>query len=154
MPENFTLRKAKLYDTKQIAALLKFYTSKGIILGRNEADISENIREFTVCEVKGEITGVVSLAIFWENLAEIRSLAINPELHRHGFGSALVKYSIQEAKELGCKKVFTLTYEDVFFKKLGFEETDKHLFSQKVWAECTKCMKFPDCDEIALSLSI
>jgi len=152
--EETIIRKAHLNDTKEIAKLLKYYAERGVVLGRNEPEISDKIREFTVCEVDGTILGAVSLAIFWEKLAEIRSLVIAPGNQRKGYGKKLVLFSLREAKELGCKTVFTLTYEQDFFRKQGFTLADKHDFSQKIWAECTKCMKFPDCDETAMSINL
>ena len=148
------IRKARLIDTAKISQILRGYSAQGVLLGRNEPEVSERIREFAVYELDEKIVGVISLAFFWEKLAEIRSLAIDEEYQRRGIGKKMVDYVTNEAKEYGCKTLFTLTYEQVFFEKLGFEVTDKHNFSQKVWVECTRCPKFPDCDEIAMSKSL
>jgi len=94
--------------------------------------------------------GCCALHIFWENVAEVRAFAVKPEFARQGIGTKLAQACLEEAEELGMKEVFTLTYVPGFFKKLGFEITDKNQLPRKVWTGCLACPKFPDCDEIAL----
>ena len=71
-----------------------------------------------------------------------------------GVGRALVQTCLDEARELGLKKVFALTYKPGFFTKLGFAEIDKSQLPQKIWRDCIKCVKFPECDEIAVSIEL
>ncbi len=99
-------------------------------------------------EEDGKIVGVGSLHVFWEDLAEIKSLAVIDEYQHKGIGKKIVDECIKDARNLGIKKVFALTYVPQFFEKLGFKVVDKSLFPQKVWTECIHCVKFNDCKEI------
>ena len=146
------IRKAKIKDVKAIHKLVNEFAKKEEMLPRSLNDIYEGLRDFIIYEKDGLIEGICALRILWEDLAEIRSLAVNPKYQRHGIGTKLVKRCIKEAKELGLKRVFALTYNLDFFKKLGFKEIDKSKLPQKIWGDCLKCPKFPECDEIALIL--
>ncbi len=148
------LRKAKVKDAPQIFQLLQIFAVQGLLLPRSMNSIYENIRDFFVYEIDGKIAGVGSLHIFWEDLAEIKSLAVLPEYQHMGIGKKIVKACIEEAKQLGIKKVFALTYVPEFFKKLGFKETDKSQLPQKVWTECIHCIKFNDCKEIPVLIEL
>jgi amino-acid N-acetyltransferase len=94
------------------------------------------------------------LGICWKDLAEIESLAVSEALQGKGLGRKLVEACLHEARGLGLDKVFTLTYVPEFFVKLGFYEVDKSCLPHKIWADCLKCPKFPDCDETALMLQL
>ena len=152
--DNLLLRKAKVKDAPQIFQLLQMFAIEGLLLPRSMNSIYENIRDFFVYEIDGKIVGVGSLHIFWEDLAEIKSLAVLPEYQHMGIGKKIVKACIEEAKQLGIKKVFALTYVPEFFKKLGFKETDKSQLPQKVWTECIHCIKFNDCKEIPVLIEL
>jgi amino-acid N-acetyltransferase len=102
----------------------------------------------------GRVIGCCSLHIVWENLAEIRSLAVLATHQRRGIGRRLVEACIAEARELGIGRIFALTYEVDFFNRIGFRPVDKNMFPQKVWADCLHCPKFPNCDETALVLDL
>ena len=112
----------------------------------------ETLREFVVAELDGKIIGVGALHLTWNELAEVRSMAVHPDFSRHGIGSAIVKKLLEEGREVGVKKFFTLTYRPEFFKSLGFELTTKESLPHKIWKECIDCPKFANCDEIALTL--
>jgi amino-acid N-acetyltransferase len=86
----------------------------------------------------------------WEDLAEVRSLAVRDDRMGRGVGTELVEACISEAIVLGITRVFALTYKPVFFEKLGFQRVDKSELPHKIWSDCLKCSKFPDCDEVAL----
>ena len=139
---------------EKIAALINFYADKGAMLPRTIPFIYQKIREYTVIEDNGSLIAVGSLHILWNDLAEICSLAVRQENTNKGMGSSLVKRLIQEARELEIKKIFTLTYQPVFFEKCGFHRINKDNLPQKVWTECINCPKFPNCDEIALIRTI
>jgi amino-acid N-acetyltransferase len=94
--------------------------------------------------------GICALHVCWENLAEIRSLAVTEEAQRQGIGRQLVEACLAEAGYLGINRVFTLTYQPVFFERLGFRPIDKSELPHKVWSDCIQCSKFPDCNEEAL----
>ncbi|MFN3505588.1 MAG: N-acetyltransferase [Caldimicrobium sp.] len=144
------IRKAKLSDVKYIYKLILHFSKKGDVIPRPLSELYEKVREFFVAEDKDLIIGVCSLHILWEDLAEIRSLVVNEENQRKGIGRKLVEASLKEARDLGIPKIFVLTTNPDFFKKLGFKEVSKQELPQKVWADCIKCSKFPDCDEIPL----
>ena len=149
------LRKAQIADVKEIQKLLAVYASKGDMLSRSLSELYESLRDFYV-EVgdDGRLLGASALHIVWEDLAEVRSVAVAEETGRKGVGSALVNACIAEARELGLKRVFCLTYKPEFFGKLGFVLVDKATLPHKVWGDCIKCPKFPDCDENAMILDL
>jgi amino-acid N-acetyltransferase len=121
------------------------------MLPRSLADIYENLRDYFVFEEDGgELAGSAAIHIMWEDLAEVRSLAVREGKMRRGIGTQLVESCISEAIVLGIDRVFALTYKPEFFEKLGFHIVDKAELPQKIWTDCLKCSKFPDCDEVAL----
>lgn len=146
------IRKARIPDAKAIHKLLITYAQQELMLSRSLPDIYELIRSFYVYEVDGEVLGTVSLHICWEDLAEVRSLAVAGHQMKKGIGRQLVQACLEEARELGLKKVFALTYQPGFFEKMGFHYIEKAELPQKIWSDCVKCPKFPDCDEIAMSI--
>jgi amino-acid N-acetyltransferase len=144
------LRKARVSDVKEIHALVNALARSRQMLPRSLNDLYENLRDIFVYEKGGEIGGTCSLHILWDNLAEIRSLAVKKDDRGAGIGTALVKKCMEEAKALGISRVFALTYNPDFFSKFGFREIDKSYLPQKIWGECIKCPHFPDCDEYAV----
>jgi amino-acid N-acetyltransferase len=146
------MRKATAGDVGFIYRLLKKHGDRGELLPRSLSDLYDDVRDFTIFEDNndGSVVGVCALHVCWEDLAEIRSLAVSEPYQRRGIGSALIKAALAEAHDLGIRRVFTLTYRPDFFKKRGFEIVDKSSLPQKVWTECIKCVKFPDCDEVAM----
>jgi amino-acid N-acetyltransferase len=144
------IKKAKIADIKQIHKLINSFAKKEAMLARSLNELYEGVRDFVIYEDDGIIKGVCALRILWEDLAEIRSLAVKEEYRRVGIGSSLVKECLKEAKNLGIKKVFALTYQPEFFNKLGFKDIDKNKLPQKIWGDCLKCPKFPECDEYAI----
>jgi amino-acid N-acetyltransferase len=149
------LRKAQISDIKEIQKLLTTYASKGDMLSRSLSELYESVRDFYV-EVgdEGRILGAAALHIVWDDLAEVRSVAVVEDAGRKGVGSALVNACIAEARELGLKRIFCLTYKPAFFGKLGFVLVDKSTLPHKVWGDCIKCPKFPDCDENAMIMDL
>lgn len=144
------IRKARIEDIKQIQALINAFAEKGRMLARSLNELYENIRDFFVCEEKNKVVGCCALHISWEDLAEIKSLAVDRQYHNQGLGRALVDASLEEAKALGAKRLFVLTYAPDFFKKAGFKKITHNKLPHKIWAECINCPKFPDCEEVAL----
>ena len=154
MKQNVMIRKATLNDIPSIQETIKPYAVRGEMLPRTLNDLYEHIRDFSVYEKGNRVLGVAALAISWENIAEIRSLAILENSLSIGIGSALVKYCLEEARSLNVKKVFVLTYTSEFFKKIGFHPIDKEDLPQKIWKDCVNCSKFPACDEQALIIEL
>ncbi len=144
------IRKAKLNDIKEIQRLMRLYAPRGGILQRSLSELYDHLRDFSVSVRNRKIIGICALHICWDDLAEIRSLAVEEEQQNKGIGAKLVKACLKEARFLGVKKVFALTYEPEFFENLGFQRVDKATLPHKIWTDCVKCAKFPDCDEIAL----
>ena len=148
------IRKARIVDVRAIQGLIEGSASKGEMLHRSLSEIYDNIRDFYVFQGNRSLLGTCALHICWEDLAEIRSLTVLEDERRKGIGSKLVKACLREAKQLGIPKVFALTYEPSFFQKFGFGIVDKATLPHKVWSDCLKCVKFPDCDEIAMTLQL
>jgi len=152
------IRKAKIKDIKAIHELLKEYGSKGELLPRPLSVLYDHVRDFSVYvdEKHDEVIGCCSLQFCWEDLAEIRSLAVHPDHLGKKIGSNLVEAMLSEATSFGIKKVFALTYREGFFKKFGFMQIDGFMqinrseLPIKIWADCIMCVKFPDCDETAM----
>ena len=151
------IKKAVIEDIKAIHQILNHYAGQGILLPRSLSELYDHLRDYFVLEGDfngGLIHGVCGLGICWEDLAEIKSLAINESQHGKGFGGQLVETCLDDARSLGLRRVFTLTYVPEFFKRLGFKEVEKSTLPHKIWSDCLKCPKFPDCDETALSIDL
>lgn len=149
------IRSARMDDIKKIHSLLAVFADKGLLLGRSLSSLYDQLRDFVVYEDTSsggaaEVVGVCSLHVCWENLAEIRSLAIAESHQRRGIGRQLVEACVAEAGHLGISRIFTLTYQPGFFRKLGFRSIDKNELPHKVWSDCIHCPKFPDCNEEAM----
>ncbi len=143
-------RKATIKDAKSIHNLVNKFAKKDDMLPLSLNEIYEHIRDFTVSVENRIIVAVCALHIAWEDLAEIRSIAVSKKYQGKGIGETLIKSSLKEAKSLGIKKVFALTFYPDYFKRFGFMDIDKNDLPHKVWGDCLKCPKFPDCDEAAV----
>lgn len=148
------IRKAQIADVKNIQKLLMTFASRGDMLSRSLSELYESLRDFYVVEEDGVLMGAAALHIVWEDLAEVRSVAVMEDAGRKGIGSRLVQACISEAREIGLKRIFCLTYKPDFFAKHGFRLVDKAELPHKVWGDCIKCPKFPDCDENAMILDL
>jgi len=133
---SIVIRKARLSDVKEIQHLINFYADRGEMLPCSLSELYERVRDFFI----------------YEDLGEIRSLAVKEPHIRRGIGTELAKACLEEASSLGIKKIFALTYKPDFFRRLGFEVVDKSKLPQKIWTDCIKCVKFPECDEMAVIL--
>jgi len=148
------IRKATVRDAECIRRLVNLYASQGKMLPRSLSEIFENIRDYHVAEMRDRLVGCCALHVFWRDLAEIRSLAVHPEEVGKGLGSSLVYRALEEAPSLGIRRVFILTAIPEYFSRLGFRETDRSTLPQKIWVECVKCPKFPECDEVAMVIDV
>lgn len=144
------LRRAKVSDAKAIHHLLLEGANKGELLPRSLNEIYDNIRDFYVIYDDDDLIGVSALHICWEDLAEVRSLMVKDNRRGEGLGGMLLEACLKEAEEMGINKVFALTYKVGFFRKYGFSEVDKKELPHKIWSDCIKCSKFPECDEAAV----
>ena len=148
------IRKARLTDVTVMKQIISAYSKDELMLPRSLSEMYENIRDYYVYEIDGEVVGCCALHIVWEDLAEVLALAVKPECSRKGVGTKLVSACLKEAKDLSIKEVFALTYVPDFFKTLNFEIVDKNSLPRKIWSGCVRCPKFPDCNEIAVLRSI
>lgn len=150
------IRKARAEDIEAVHKILNRYAQQELLLPRSLSELYDHLRDYFVLDTEdsAEVQGVCGLGICWKDLAEIESLAVSESAQGQGFGRELVQECLDEARSLGLKKVFTLTYIPDFFVKLGFGEIDKAILPHKIWADCLKCPKFPDCDEIAMMLML
>jgi amino-acid N-acetyltransferase len=148
------LRKASIKDIKRIHSIVNASASNGEMLPRSLGELYDNMRDYFVYEEKGKVMGTCALHICWEDLAEIRSLCVAESSRNKGIGMMLVDVCIEEARQLHIQKVFLLTYQDAFFTKCGFTVVDKKELPQKIWSDCVRCPKFPECDEIAMVIRI
>jgi len=144
------IRKAKISDVKQIHKLINFYADKDYMLPRSLNELYEHIRDFFVKVERGKVIGCCALHISWEDLAEIKSLAVEQKFKGKGIGALLVRKCLDGCKEMGVQKVFVLTYIPEFFEKFDFKAIDKEKLPHKIWSECINCPHFPDCNEVAL----
>jgi len=147
------IRKAKIPDLKDVQKLVNEFARREEMIPRSINELYENIRDFVVFEEEGRIHGVCALHVLWEDLAEVRSLAVREEYRGRGIGKKLVRHCLSEARRLGVRRVFVLTYRPTFFRQLDFKDIDKSDLPQKIWGDCVRCPKFPECDEHALLYS-
>ena len=146
-------RQARPADARAILQLIHYYSAKGLMLPRSFAQVIEKIRDFTVAvEASNDqaIKGVVALHVVGEDLAEVRSLAVEEALQGKGIGRQLLDRCLEDAQKLKLQRIFTLTYQTEFFKRSGFAQVEKLTLPQKIWGDCVHCAKFSDCDEIAM----
>jgi amino-acid N-acetyltransferase len=144
------IEKAKASDATSIQQLINRFVNQDDILPRALSEIYENIRDFFVVREGNQVIACAGLHIDWIDLAEIKSLAAIKEDQHQGIGSSLVQACLNEAKELGITTVYCLTRRPSFFEEQGFQLVDKMELPRKVWGDCYRCPKFPDCDASAL----
>ncbi|MCX5860735.1 MAG: N-acetyltransferase [Desulfomonile sp.] len=149
------IRKASVNETKIIHRIISEQAQSGHILPRAMSELYSQVRDFSVCvgAESGDVLGCAALQIVWEDLAEIRSLAVRTTFERQGIGSSLIKALLDESEMMGMSRVFVLTYRQKLFERMGFRVMDKSLLPHKIWADCIRCTKFPECDEIALVMN-
>jgi amino-acid N-acetyltransferase len=147
-------RKAKMSDVENLHQLITKFADKGFMLPRSRNTLYEALREFTIIEDQGQFVGIGALHIIWDDLAEIRALAIKEEYQSKGIGKELITGLLKEAAQFEIHRVFALTYQVEFFKKCGFKEVSKDEMPHKIWKECIDCPKFPNCDEVAMAFSL
>ena len=150
MQNEVHVRKANVKDVPSIAEIVNLHAKNGIMLQRPISKIYDNLRDYYVAESDGKIVGCGALHVTWSDLAEIRAVAMKDGFNGKGCGTKIVEELIGEAKSLEIEKIFVLTYQDKFFKKMGFSEINKSELPQKIWSECINCVHFPNCDEIAM----
>ena len=144
------VERAKISDVAQVHELINSFADKGEMLPRSLSEIYENVRDYFVVREGERVVACAALHVMWSDLAEIKSVVVAEGSQRQGIGLQLVRTCLKEAEELGIPTIFCLTYKPAFFESLGFSQLDKMELPRKVWSECYRCPKFPDCDEVAL----
>ncbi|WP_067936328.1 N-acetyltransferase [Alicyclobacillus kakegawensis] len=144
------VRKATVDDVPAMHRLINHFAREGLMLPRTEKSLYENLQCFAVAELSGQVVGTAGLHILWKDLAEIRSLAVEPEQHGQGIGRRLVESLLEQATTLHIEQVLSLTYQTAFFDKLGFHIVAKETLPHKIWTDCIYCRKFHQCDETAM----
>ena len=149
-------RKARIQDVDGMSSLINEFASARIMLARGPLYLYQNIQDYRVITAEMDGREIVlacgGLHVLWEDLAEVRSVAVHPQLQRRGIGRRLVQDLIQDARSLGAAHVSTFTLAPGFFSSLGFSAVDRETLSPVVWAECSKCPKFYKCDEVGMML--
>ena len=148
------VRNAKSSDAVAINALIASHAELDRMLFRSVADIYEYLQTFEVAEVDSVVAGCCAMQVVWSELGEIKSLSVGKEYFSRGIGSKLVDACLDRARDLGLKKVFTLTLEPAFFEKMGFSSVDRDSLPMKVWSDCAGCSKQDHCDEIAMAIDL
>lgn len=162
------IQKAQIRDAEEILELVNGFAASNLMLPRGPQYLYENIRDFVIAsdkdvpvysltetkEVLHMIVACGSLHVLWDDIGEIRALAINPDYQHLGLGRKLVEFMKAEAIQLGIKHLFTFTLTEEFFKSLGFKRQGRDELPPKVWGECSRCPKYFKCDEIGMVLEI
>ncbi len=148
------ITQAKVEDANAIHSLITSHAERDKMLFRSLADIYDNMQTFQVARIDGAVVGCCAVQIIWEDLAEIKSLAIEKQSLGKGVGRELVLKAVDTARCLGIKKVFALTLESAFFEKIGFKKIPKERLPMKVWSDCARCPKQDHCDETAVMFEV
>ena len=148
------VQKAGIGDVPQIHKLINRFGSQGLMLPRPLSEIYENLRDFVVVKDGDEVVGCGALHICWEDLLEVKSVAVSEGKQGRGIGATVVEACVEEARKIDVPEVFVLTYEPEFFGRFGFTKVDLMDLPRKVWGECQRCPKYPDCDETAMILQL
>ena len=144
------VEKARINDVPQMHQLINYFADRDEMLARSLSEIYESIRDYFVVRQSERVIACAALHVSWADLAEVKSVAVAEDSQQQGIGARLVEACLTEAKGLGIPTVFCLSYRPRFFEKFGFSQVDKMELPRKVWTECYRCPKFPDCDEVAL----
>ncbi len=138
-PQNWTIRRARTADIRAISALIEPLVESRVLLGKDLVVLYEAVQEFTVATTpEGDIVGCGALHVFWENLGEIRTLAVSPDHLGHGIGTAIVRSLEEQARELGLTTLFCLTFEVDFFVSNGFHEELDPIVDSEVYVELVR----------------
>lgn len=116
------IRPAKTSDVKVIRELVDSYAAPGQMLAKETVTLYEGVQEFTVAELNGQVVGCGALHTLWEDLAEVRTVAVEKSLHKQGIGHKILERIIERAKEIGVERIFCLTFQTEFFARHGFIE--------------------------------
>ena len=153
------LRRARLSDVPAIAGVMADYVMQGVLLPRPVSELYQCVREFVVAERPGEggameVVACAALRVLWDDVAEVRTLAVRPDHHGRGLGGHLVEWLVADARALGLPRVIALTREVPFFERCGFVVVPRESLPRKVWTDCVRCPKRHACDEVAVAFDL
>ncbi|HMF33316.1 MAG TPA: N-acetyltransferase [Candidatus Lokiarchaeia archaeon] len=149
------IRHAKVRDVPRMMDLINEFAREGLMLFRGPQSLFEDIRDFLVIvDDENVVRGCGAFHVLWEDVGEIRAVAVERAFQGNHYGVQLVQELIEEARELEIPRVYTFTYLPNFFKKMGFKIVRKEDLPQKMYAECSRCPKYFFCDEIAMKTEI
>jgi len=162
------IQKAQIRDVEEILELVNGFAASALMLPRGPQYLYENIRDFVIAsdgnvplysltetrEVLHLIVACGSLHVLWEDIAEVRALAIHQDYQHLGLASKLVEHMKEEARQIGIHRLFTFTMTEDFFKTLGFRKIKRKDLPPKVWGECSRCPKYFMCDEVGMVLDL
>lgn len=155
-PDAF-VRKTRLSDVPAIHKLINYYADRQLMLPKTHLQLYENLRDYSVAVQSADESVVLAcggLHIYWQDLAEIRAVAVVPETASKGVGTLLVESLIEEARGYRFEQVFVFTYVPKFFSRFGFIQVEHRTMPLKVYNECFHCPKFNTCDEMAMVLHL
>ena len=152
--DTMAVRRAMVRDVPAMAGLINHFAEKGEMLARSQHQLYQTVRDFWVITVAGQLVACGALHVVWEDIGEVRSLAVTEAWQGKGLGRRLVASLLDEARALGLPRVFSLTYRRDFFERMGFRITLHESLPHKIWADCLNCLKFPNCDEIAMIIDL
>lgn len=148
------IRRARLPDVHIIREVVQEFARSGRMLPLSLGEATERLHDFLILEEKGRVQGVVAVHVTWDRMVELRSLAVRRRKHGRGHGKRLVRAALALARRMEATEVFTLTYIPEYFEQFGFVRIDRAALPHKVWVDCARCPKFPNCGEIAMLLKL
>ena len=146
----FKIQRAALTDVPTIHALITPYADRNDMLHRPMSELYENIRDYLVIKQGDELLACASVHVLWSDLAEVKAVAVKEEYQSHGLGKMLMNRCFEDAREMGLATVFVLTHKMDYYAQFGFQQIDVMSLPRKVWGECLRCPKFPNCNEYAM----
>ena len=147
------IRPAKSTDVKGIRKLIDTYAPARRLLSKETVTLYESVQEFTVAVDNGEVIGCGALHVLWEDLAEVRTVAVAEQYRGQGIGHRILEAIIQRGREIGVKRIFCLTFETEFFGRHGFEEihgtpVDPEVYTQLLHSYDTGIAEFLDLESV------
>lgn len=147
-------RRAKISDAPAIHSLVAHYAAEGLLLPRTAEEIRANIGHFIVQEESRKVVSCLSLESYGADLAEIRSIAVDPENRGQGFGARLIASALSEARRRGIARVFAVTHAPQFFERQGFATTARQSLSEKIERDCRACSQQRTCKLVAVIATV
>jgi len=152
--DGIVIRRARLDDVTGIAAVMADFVAQGVLLPRPVSELYQCVREFHVADQQGQVVACAALRLLWDDLGEVRSLAVHPDRQRRGLGAALVGAVLDDARSIHVPRVIALTRDVPFFERCGFAVVSRDTLPRKVWTDCVRCPRRHACDEVAVVIDL